>query len=52
MLMEITFTSRKLDSYKPRSIGARLIPLDRLVDENLVVDENYVAGKLGSIWLF
>ena len=37
--MEITFIFRKIEGYTPSGLGARLFPVDRLADENLLVFE-------------
>ena len=37
MLTEITFIFRKFEGYIHSSIGSRLVPVDKLADENVIL---------------
>ena len=39
MLADLSFILRKFEGYIPSGLGARLIPVDRLAEENLLVFE-------------
>ena len=43
---QIAITFRKIEGYTPSGLGARLIPVDRQADENIL---NSLVGHLGTL---